>query len=171
MRLRIHGWAVAAVLAITAPGAAWSQPPPAPAPVAAAPAGSPDEAAAAEARVLFREVMSPFCPGLTLADCPSPNAFTMRGDIERRLKAGESRETVLAELVQSYGTQVLADPSGTPIGSIVWGVPFAISLLAAIGLAFFLRRATRAHGQEPTAAPAESAQLRSRVDDELAAMD
>ena len=115
--------------------------------------------------------MSPFCPGLTLADCPSPNAFTMRGDIERRLKNGESRQAIVDELVKTYGAQILADPSDTPIGSIVWGVPFALSVLAAAGLAFFLRRATRNRTKEVTDTPAESPQMRSRVDEELAALD
>ena len=115
--------------------------------------------------------MSPFCPGLTLADCPSPNAFTMRGDIERRLKNGESRQAIVDELVKTYGAQILADPSDTPIGSIVWGVPFALSVLAAAGLAFFLRRATRNRTKEAADTPAESPQMRSRVDEELAALD
>ena len=115
--------------------------------------------------------MSPFCPGLTLADCPSPNAFTMRGDIERRLKNGESRQAIVDELVKTYGAQILADPSDTPIGSIVWGVPFALSALAAAGLAFFLRRATRNRTKEAVDTPAESPQMRSRVDEELAALD
>ena len=67
-------------------------------PVTAAPAppvASADAAVEAESRAIFTEVMSPFCPGLTLADCPSPDAFTMRGDIERRLKTGESRDAIV----------------------------------------------------------------------------
>jgi len=172
MRLRTSGWILALALVASAPsqGLAQSGPAaqssPSPAPLTAA-----DAEAEVQARALFTEVMSPFCPGLTLADCPSPNAFTMRGDIERRLKNGESRQAIVDELVKTYGAQILADPSDTPIGSIVWGVPIALSVLAAAGLAFFLRRATRPRSPEAANAPAESPQMRSRVDEELAAMD
>lgn len=140
--------------------------------VASAAQASPDsEAANAEAQVIFREVMSPFCPGLTLADCPSPNAFTLRGEIEARLAKGEPREAILDELVTKYGTQILADPSDTPIGSVVWGVPFALSALAALGLAVFLRRATQTHEAAPTVAVAGPPGLRERLDEELERLD
>jgi cytochrome c-type biogenesis protein CcmH/NrfF len=173
MRLRTLGGLLALALVALAPTSGSAQPSPAPQ-AAPSPAPTPtvaDAAAEAQARALFTEVMSPFCPGLTLADCPSPNAFTMRGDIERRLKNGESRQAIVDELVKTYGAQILADPSDTPIGSIVWGVPFALSVLAAAGLAFFLRRATRNRIGEATDVSAESPQMRSRVDEELAAMD
>ena len=173
MSLRIHGCLLAFAVVFIAPGLAWAQAPsgsqPGSSPAAATTAG--EAAAEAQARALFTEVMSPFCPGLTLADCPSPNAFTMRGDIERRLKNGESRQAIVNELVKTYGAQILADPSDTPIGSIVWGVPFALSVLAAAGLAFFLRRATRNRTNETIESLAESPQVRSRVDEELAALD
>ena len=137
---------------------------------AAAPSSGPSKANA-EAQVIFREVMSPFCPGLTLADCPSPNAFTLRGEIEARLAKGESRDVILDELVTKYGTQILADPSDTPIGSVVWGVPFVLSGLAAIGLALFLRRATRTHEEPPALAVAGPPGISKRLDEELAELD
>jgi len=126
--------------------------------------------AAAQAQALYREVMSPFCPGLTLADCPSPQAFERRGDIERRLKNGESRQAIVDELVAAYGPQILSDPSDTPIGRIVWGVPIVLSVLAAGGLAWFLRRITRFPGAASEGG-SESADERDRLDEELAALD
>lgn len=132
----------------------------------------PDEAKAkAEAAELYRLVMSPFCPGLTLADCPSPNAFEMRRDIEARLKKGESKDAIVDELLTEYGAKILADPSDTPIGSVVWGVPIALSIMAAGGLAFFLRRSTRAGDAQAATHPAESREMRDRVDEELSALD
>lgn len=131
----------------------------------------PADHANAEAQQLFREVMSPFCPGLTLADCPSPNAFTLRGEIEKRLESGESRDAIVAELVTKYGTQILSDPSDTPIGTVVWGVPFALAGLAALGVAFVVRRATRTHALEPAVAVAGDSTLQSRLEDELDRID
>jgi cytochrome c-type biogenesis protein CcmH len=131
-----------------------------------------DKAAAqAEAQVLFREVMSPFCPGLTLADCPSPNAFDLRKDIQARLERGESREAIVDGLVAQYGTQLLSDPSDTPIGRVVWGVPILLSVLAAGGLALFLRHVTRGHDLSRVAGAEEPAAVRERLDEELAALD
>lgn len=127
-------------------------------------------AAQAEAQVLFREVMSPFCPGLTLADCPSPNAFDLRKDIQARLERGESRESIVDALVAQYGTELLSDPSDTPIGRVVWGVPFLLAVLAAGVLAIFVRRMTRGR-QADTVATAEPAAVRDRLDEELAALD
>jgi cytochrome c-type biogenesis protein CcmH len=130
-----------------------------------------DQAAAgAEAQVLFREVMSPFCPGLTLADCPSPNAFDLRKDIQARLERGESRESIVDALVAQYGTQLLSDPSDTPIGRVVWGVPFLLAVLAAGVLAIFVRRMTRGQLVE-SGGVTETSAVRSRLDEELAALD
>lgn len=148
------------VIGLAAPGARlWAQPAPAAA------------AADAEAQALFHEVMSPFCPGLTLADCPSPNAFTLRGEIKTRLERGESREAIVDQLVAQYGAKILSDPSGTPIGSVAWGVPIALSVLAALGLAFFVRRATRTGPDEPALAIAGPPGLSERLDEELERLD
>ncbi|MBM3780416.1 MAG: hypothetical protein FJW29_01905 [Acidobacteria bacterium] len=121
---------------------------------------------------LFREVMSPFCPGLTLADCPSPAAFELRQTLAGRLARGESRDSLANELVAQYGPQILADPSDTPIGRVVWGVPIAGSLLGAAGLALMLRRWKRARPHEAMAGSSPvSGDLTVRIDEELAALD
>ncbi len=125
--------------------------------------------ARADAQTLFREVMSPFCPGLTLADCPSPAAFDLRNEIDARLQRGESRQAILDGLVATYGPQLLADPSGTALGRVVWGVPMVLSIVAALAVAMFVRRATHAPVPAPDDAlpPAD----RHRLDEELAAFD
>lgn len=155
---------LSAALALTVAGSSFAQ-------ESAAVPGVDAERARQEAQVLFREVMSPYCPGLTLADCPSPAAFELRRDIDARLQRGESRQAIIDELVARYGTELLSDPSGTPIGRIVWGVPIVLSILAALGLALFVRRATHA-GEGASAPPAaEPSTARSRLDEELAALD
>ena len=121
---------------------------------------------------LYHEVMSPFCPGLTLADCPSPAAFELRKTLAGRLASGELRETLAHELVAQYGPQILADPSDTPIGRVVWGVPIAGSLLGAAGLALMLRRWKRARPHQAVAGPSPvSGDLTVRLNEELAALD
>ena len=125
-----------------------------------------------DASRIFTELMSPFCPGLTLADCPSPNAFELRNEIRRRLEAGEPWQSIESELVEKYGVQILSDPTGTPIGNVIWGVPFTAATLAAVGLAWFVRRATRvaqAEGRAFAGAP-DPATIR-RLDEELSRLD
>lgn len=124
----------------------------------------------AHAQQIFTELMSPYCPGLTLADCPSPNAFDLRTEIRRRLESGEPIESIRAELVEKFGVQILADPTGTPIGTVIWGVPAGMAAVAAVGLAWFVRRATRVAQTEGPAAAADTDTAR-RLDEELAEMD
>ncbi|MCC7032215.1 MAG: cytochrome c-type biogenesis protein CcmH [Acidobacteria bacterium] len=158
--LRSLPWSLAIAVTLLAAGPALAQAPP----------SGDKEAAQAEAQVLFREVMSPFCPGLTLADCPSPNAFELRKDIQARLERGESREAIVDALVAQYGTELLSDPSDTPIGRVVWGVPFLLAALAAGVLAWLVRRMTRGQGAEMPGG-AETPAVRERLDEELAALD
>lgn len=127
----------------------------------------------AQAQQIFTELMSPFCPGLTLADCPSPNAFDLRTEIRKRLEAGEPLEKIKDELVRKYGVQILSDPTGTPIGTVIWGVPAGLAAVAAVGLAWFVRRATRvAMAERPAvAATGADADTARRLDEELANLD
>ncbi len=154
-------------------------PPATEAPVAAAPgadvpataAPAADPAVAAEASRMFRTVMSPFCPGLTLADCPSGYAIELREEVEGRLVAGESTQAVLDDLVGRYGQEILADPTGTPMGNVVIAVPVAASLLAAIGVALYLRRRLRGEEAPVPAGVAIDPQVEHRLDEELAHLD
>ena len=174
MNCAFHRSLLALALLVTSPGFVLARhgfnPSPAPSP---APATTAAEAAAeVRARALFTEVSGPFCPGLPLADCPSPNAFTMRGDIERRLKNGESRQAIVDELVKTYQRP---DPGG-PIGHADRLDRVAsrsrVGAAAAAGLAFFLRRATRSRSEKGSDRHARGvARVRGRVGEELAALD
>jgi cytochrome c-type biogenesis protein CcmH/NrfF len=125
----------------------------------------------ADAARIFHEVMSPFCPGLTLADCPSQQAFALRDEISVRLAWGVSPGTVRAELVQRYGVAILADPTPTPIGAVLWGTPVALALLAAIGLAFFVRRSVGRAQIDRDCKRVDSPGLVRLLDDLLHALD
>ena len=48
-------------------------------------------------------VMSPFCPGLTLSACPSPQAKDLRLEIKSLLENGYSKEAVINQLKITYG--------------------------------------------------------------------
>ena len=79
----------------------------------AAPASAQPEGWAYE---LSGEMMSPFCPGRTLADCPSPQADSLRMWILVQEAAGRSRPDVEEELYERYGDVILAAPRAEGIG-------------------------------------------------------
>lgn len=51
------------------------------------------------------EVMSPFCPGKTLAMCPSPAAAEVRRDIQKMAREGSDTETIKQALIDKYGDE------------------------------------------------------------------
>lgn len=121
---------------------------------------------AAEAQAIFTSVMSPYCPGLLLADCPSPAAFELRAEIRRRLDAGESRATIEGDLYRKFGNSIRAVPEPEGWGRVLWLAPalaFAVSLVA---LMWLVARSRAPHQPQPDDAtlPPESDE---RLEEEL----
>ncbi len=55
---------------------------------------------------LSGELMSPFCPGRTLAECPSPQADELRLWIITQEAAGATRAEVERTLYQRFGDSI-----------------------------------------------------------------
>ena len=109
----------------------------------------PDEVA----NSVSQKIMSPFCPGLTLHDCPSDAAADLREDIAGWAREGMSEEAIIDRLEGEFGPGILATPPKDGAGLIAWLLPIA-GLLAAVATGSFLaRRWTRATGaaEEPVA--------------------
>ena len=105
-----------------------------------------DAELARSAHRIARDVMSPFCPGRTLADCPSPNALAVREQIRELLLEGVPEAQVRERLGAVYGDAIV----GVPRSALGWALP-ALLLLAGLGLlAVVLRRLSAA--REPRAA-------------------
>jgi len=117
---------------------------------------------------LARDLMSPFCPGVALADCPSPDAATLRSWILVQEAAGRSRADVEAELLERYGEQILSAPRVRGFGVTAYAIPIGV-FVAGGGLVWlFLRRQTREARVEPRARAALlSPELERLVDEEL----
>lgn len=123
--------------------------------LASASAAAEDEVGRA-ARDLSGELMSPFCPGRTLADCPSPDAAHLRRQIEARLEAGESTEAIVAAFTEQYGEALLAAPPRSGWGMVAWVVPGLAVCTAGALLVLWLRRHRAAPAGPPSpAAPAD----------------
>ena len=117
---------------------------------------------------LARELMSPFCPGRALSDCPSPDAATLRAWILVQEAAGRSREDVEAELLERYGEQLLAAPRARGFGLTAYALPVGAFVGGGAFVALFLRRRTRHDRADPRPKTAPlSADLERLVDLEL----
>jgi cytochrome c-type biogenesis protein CcmH/NrfF len=120
------------------------------------------------AYAVAREIMSPFCPGRTLAECPSPQAQTLRAWLLVQEAAGRSRADVEAELLERYGDQILALPPARGFGLTAYAIPVAVFLAGGAVVALFLRRQTREARAELRPRPAPlSPELERLVDAEL----
>jgi cytochrome c-type biogenesis protein CcmH/NrfF len=89
-----------------------------------------------QATAIARQTMSPFCPGRTLYDCPSPNAAEWRRDIEAMLQAGKSSPEIQAVLAERASLDLSGSPA--PTASYLW--PLVGLAIAVVGLVFILRR-------------------------------
>ncbi|HEY0133274.1 MAG TPA: cytochrome c-type biogenesis protein CcmH [Nannocystis sp.] len=133
-----------------APG---GSPPPADGPVGHSPLGTPSgnpEQAEALATELSHDLMSPYCPGRTIATCPSPNARKLEALILEQAQAGKSRLEIETALVQQFPD--IRGYVGRP--EIIYGTAL-VALIAIVGLVLAGRRWVR-HGRQPAAMAAMS---------------
>jgi cytochrome c-type biogenesis protein CcmH len=123
------------------------------------------------ANEIAAKIMSPFCPGVTLENCPSDKAVALRERIEGWAQQGWDEGEIMARLVDLYGDPIRALPPASGTGLWAWIAP-ALALLAGAGIATVLaRRWTKRPATQPdreaTVVPAET---RARLNEELDAL-
>jgi cytochrome c-type biogenesis protein CcmH/NrfF len=121
-------------------------------------------------------LMSPFCPGLLLADCPSPNAARLRAQIESRFRAGESESAITRDLAARYGATILGSPPADGFGVVLWVTLPLMAAISGVVLVNVVRRSViRSRLARPPDAPEalirETTRLSARLDDELRDLD
>jgi cytochrome c-type biogenesis protein CcmH/NrfF len=123
------------------------------------------------ANEIAAKVMSPFCPGVTLENCPSDKAAALRARIQSWAENGWGEDRILAELVELYGDPIRAVPPASGSGLWAWLAP-ALALAGGAALAVALaRRWTRAPDDPSSkAAPVVPPETRARLEDELNAL-
>ena len=136
--------------------------------LAATPADADD--AGARAVALARELMSPFCPGLLLADCRSPGAQELRAEIRDRVERGETTEEIVNDFVARFGPGVRAVPAAEGVGLVVWVFPGLVGAATLLVLVWRLRRATLHHRTSESMAPGDDS-MSARLDREIWALD
>ena len=132
-----------------------------------------DDAALGEAQAIYREYMSPYCPGLLLADCRSGAAEELRRDILASLQAGQPADAVRADLERTFGERVLAAPRVRGFGIWAWATPgIFVGVGAAILLLWVRRRRGRARDDtRPEPPDSFDPNLQARMESELGAFE
>jgi cytochrome c-type biogenesis protein CcmH/NrfF len=118
---------------------------------------------------LANEVMSPFCPGRTLADCPSDKAENLRVWIIVQEASGRSREDVENELYERFGDVMRSAPRAEGLGLAAYIAPVLFFVLGGAVVVGFLRFQKRNAAAPPDRVEAPSdPELERIIDDELA---
>lgn len=128
-------------------------------------------------QTLSNDLMSPYCPGRTIAACPSPQARQLEDHIYAQAKAGKSREEIETALVQRFGDEIVGYKAQPLLlyGSAVVGL-LALGAVVAMGRRWARRPAAAggvaaAAGATAGAASGPSRAELDRLEDELDEVD
>ncbi|HET7481432.1 MAG TPA: cytochrome c-type biogenesis protein CcmH [Actinomycetota bacterium] len=111
-----------------------------------------------------QNIMSPFCKGVTLHDCPSTAAARLRERIEGWARQGWSESRIMAELRRQYGARIDATPPTEGLGLVAWVLPAALLLLGIAAAGLLVKKWVRQ--PQPTGPPL-SGEDRMRLEQEL----
>jgi cytochrome c-type biogenesis protein CcmH/NrfF len=99
----------------------------------------------------INQLRSPYCPGMMLEVCPSPQAKMLRDTLELLAWAGEPSDTIVAWMLARYGEEYRALPLIRGSGLWAWLMP-PMALLAGIMVLVMALRQFRAR-EEVVLAP------------------
>ena len=97
-----------------------------------------------DARVLFGEILSPYCPGITLTSCPSEGAFLLKDSIKAELAAGRTPNEIMRGLENRFGPAIHARPPTSGFGLLAWVGPFLLIGIAGLGITWWVRSSAQA---------------------------
>jgi cytochrome c-type biogenesis protein CcmH/NrfF len=123
-------------IALTWPSAAWAQEDT----VQAAPSTTVHP----EARRAISEIRSPYCPGLMLEVCPSPDAAVLRDSIDTLARSGLTADSIVERVIARYGEEWRAVPRREGAGWWAWLMPPAALLAGLLVVVVVLARRRRA---------------------------
>lgn len=127
-------------------------------------AAVPNEELDREAYRVAHDLMSPFCPGRTLADCPSPYAREVRREIRESLAAGMPASEVKERLTETLGDEI----RGRPQRAWGWAMPALVTFGGLLAAVVVIRRLGKPSRVGVAARAADERSVRSS-DDLLAA--
>ena len=118
------------------------------------------------ANAVSQEVMSPYCPGVTLHDCPSSSAQEMREEIAEWARSGMTKDESLGRLEDEFGPSIRAVPRGSG-GLFAWLLPAVVLVAGAVAALYFARRWSRQRPSTSAPVPAASPEAAARLSAEL----
>lgn len=101
---------------------------------------------------LAQEIRCPTCAGLSVAESDAPLAVSSRDEIDRRVAAGESEQSIREYFVSRYGESALMSPKRHGASLIAWLAPIGFGIVAAVVLVLTVRK-WRSAPDRPDAAP------------------
>jgi cytochrome c-type biogenesis protein CcmH/NrfF len=117
---------------------------------------------------MWNSMMSPYCPGRSLLDCPSSQATELREWIAEQEGLGRRREDVEAQLYEQFGDVILQAPKATGFGLAAYVTPVIGIAAGALVLVIFLRRqAARTQVPSKPVAIAVDPELDRLIDEEM----
>lgn len=84
------------------------------------------------AKKIAFEVISPYCPGRSLADCPSKRASDLKDKILLDLENGKSVEQIKSQIFLEYGDHLDAKPKTSGFSALAWLIPICILFIGVI---------------------------------------
>jgi len=111
------------------------------------------------ARALAKELRCLVCQNQSIDDSDADLARDLRQIVRERLIAGDSDAEIIAFVTERYGDFVLLRPPVKPATWGLWFGPLIVFLIAAAGLALYLRRR-----KVPEPASSLSAEEQARLD-------
>jgi cytochrome c-type biogenesis protein CcmH len=110
---------------------------------------------------IAKDLRCAVCQNQPVSESNADLAKDMRQLIREQLKAGKSRDEIVAYFVSRYGDYVLMKPPADREGLPLWVAPPIVLLVVALFAWFFIRKRTRAPSSAPS--PSLSAEDLARV--------
>jgi len=96
---------------------------------------SPEE----RAQNLAETIRCPSCKSQSVASSDTPSSQGVRLLIKERIAAGDSDEQIRDFVASRYSREILLDPSGSGVGTVVWALPVIVVIVALAGLVYRFR--------------------------------
>jgi cytochrome c-type biogenesis protein CcmH len=111
---------------------------------------------------------SPYCPGLMLEVCPSPQAKVLRDSLQAMAHQGASSDSIVEWMLTSYGEEYRAVPGTRGSGLLAWLAP-PLALMAGLILVVLALRHFRGNqdveGSREELSPEEEKVLEEALED------
>ncbi|MHB8534687.1 MAG: cytochrome c-type biogenesis protein [Sulfuricaulis sp.] len=92
---------------------------------------------------IAKELRCAVCQNESVADSKAGLAHDMRQIIREQIKAGKSRDEIVAYFVARYGNYVLMKPPAHGAGEVVWIAPLVLFVVVGLSGFIFLHRRLR----------------------------